>query len=87
MNNQTTISIDFPADIFLALNKDEVEIKKDIKLSLAMRLFQQQKLTIGKAAQLAGLSRLDFETILSENRIPISHLDIEDIESDINKLK
>ena len=86
MNTQI-ISIDFPADILLALNETESEVKQRIKISLAIRLYNQQKLTIGKSAQVAGLSRLEFETILSENKIPISNLTIDDVLSDIEKLK
>ena len=86
MNTQT-ISIDFPSDMFLALNETESEIKQRIKISLAIRLYKLQKLTIGKAAQVAGLSRLQFETLLSENEISISNLTIEDVISDIEKLK
>lgn len=82
-----TITIDFPFDILLALNETEVELKQGIKISLAMRLYKLQKLTIGKAAQLSGLSRFEFETILSENEIPISNLTINDIMDDIKKLK
>lgn len=87
MNAQTTISINFPSDIYLALNKNESELQDDIKISLALRLYQQQKLTLGKAAQLAGLTRLEFENLLAENKIPISNLDFQDIENDIEKLK
>jgi len=86
MNTQT-ISIDFPSDMFLALNETESEIKQRIKISLAIRLYKLQKLTIGKAAQVAGLSRLQFETLLSENEISISNLTIEDVIYDIEKLK
>ena len=86
MNTQT-ISIDFPSDIFLALNETENEIKQRIKTSLAIRLYKLEKLTIGKAAQVSGLSRLQFETLLSENEIPISNLTIDDVISDIEKLK
>ncbi len=85
--NIQTISIDFPSDMFLALNETESEIKQRIKISLAIRLYKLQKLTIGKAAQVAGLSRLQFETLLSENEISISNLTIEDVISDIEKLK
>lgn len=85
--NIQTISIDFPSDILLALNETESELKKRIKISLAIRLYKLQKLTIGKAAQISGLSRLDFETLLSENEIPISNLTIEDVISDIEKYK
>jgi len=86
MNSQT-ISIDFPSDIFLALNETESEIKQQIKILMAVRLYKLEKLTIGKAAQVAGLSRLQFETILSENEVPISNLSIEDVTADIEKLK
>lgn len=86
MNTQT-ISIDFPSEIFLALNETEQEITQRIKIDLAIRLFKLEKLTIGKAAQVAGLSRIQFETTLSELEIPISNLTIDDIISDTEKLK
>lgn len=86
MNTQI-IAIDFPSDILLTLNKNENELRQDIKLALAIRLYRLQKLTIGKAAQIAGLSRLDFETMLSENEVPISNLTIEDVMNEGQKLK
>lgn len=86
MNTQS-ITIDIPSDIFLALNETESELKQGIKISLAIRLYRLQKLTIGKAAQLCGLSKFQFETVLSENEIPISNLTFEDVLKDIEKLK
>ncbi|MCX6221085.1 MAG: UPF0175 family protein [Bacteroidia bacterium] len=86
MNTQP-ITIDLPSDILLALNETEAELKQGIKTSLAMRLYRLQKLTIGKAAQLSGLSRFEFETLLSENEIPISNLTIDDVIDDSLKLK
>ena len=82
-----SISIDFPSDLFLTLNETENEIKQRIKISFAIQLYKLEKLTIGKAAQISGLSRLQFETILSESEIPISNLTINDVISDIEKLK
>lgn len=86
MNTQP-ITIDLPSDILLALNETEAELKQGIKTSLAMRLYRLQKLTIGKAAQLSGLSRFEFETLLSENEIPISNLTLDDVMDDSVKLK
>jgi predicted HTH domain antitoxin len=86
MNTQT-ISIDLPSDILLALNETEAEFKLRIKTTLAMRLYKLQKLTIGKAAQLSGLSRYEFESLLSENDIPISNLTLDDVFNDCKKLK
>lgn len=85
MNTQT-ISIDFPSDILLALNETESEFKQRIKIALAMRLYKLQKLTIGKAAQLSGLPRFEFETLLSEYEIPISNLTLNNVMEDSKKL-
>lgn len=82
-----TINIDLPSDILLTLNESEEELKKRIKISLAVQLYIEKKVTIGKAAQIAELSRLQLETLLSENKIPISFLEIEDVLEDIEKLK
>ncbi|KOS04693.1 hypothetical protein AM493_00520 [Flavobacterium akiainvivens] len=85
MNTQT-ISLELPGDILLALNESEPDFKQRLKATLAMQLYKLQKLTIGKASQLAGMPRLEFETLLSENNISISNITEEDIDSDIQKL-
>ncbi|WP_373514228.1 UPF0175 family protein [Persicitalea sp.] len=82
-----TISIDLPSDILLTLNESENELRRRIKVSLAIQLYVQEKITIGKAAQIAEMSRLQFDTLLSENRIPISLLEFDDVLCDIEKLK
>lgn len=82
-----TISVDFPNDILLALNESENDLKKRIKVTLAIQLYKLNKLTIGKASQLSGLSRLEFEKVLSKNKISISNLTEEDVINDLNKLK
>ncbi|HET8828586.1 MAG TPA: UPF0175 family protein [Pelobium sp.] len=81
-----TISLDFPNDILLALNESENDLKKRIKLTLAIQFYKLQKLTIGKAAQLSGLTRLEFEMELSKNEIPVSNLTEKDVLNDIEKL-
>ncbi|TXD85608.1 UPF0175 family protein [Subsaximicrobium wynnwilliamsii] len=81
------ISIDIPNDILLALNETANDLKKRIKLTLAIELYKKQKLTIGKAAQLSEMSRLEFETELSNQKISISNLRKEDVFRDLEKLK
>lgn len=86
MNTQR-ISLDFPADILLALNETENQLVQRIKLALAVQLYKAQKLTVGKAAQIAGLSRLQFETALAEYNIPVSNLTADEVLDDIGKLQ
>jgi predicted HTH domain antitoxin len=82
-----TISIDVPKDVFLALNETESELKQRLRVALAVQLYALQKLTVGKAAQLAGLSRLRFENLLSDNAIAISNLTMDDVMDDISRLQ
>ena len=81
------ITIELPSDILLTLNENEKELKQDIKISLALWLYQLEKLTIGKAAQIAGLSRLEFDSVLVKNGINVSNLADEDVLDDIQKMK
>ncbi len=86
MNTQN-ITVEFPNDILLALNESEYDLKKRIKLTLAIQLYKSQKLTIGKAVKLSGMTRLEFEKELSNNKISISNIDEEDVLNDMKKLK
>jgi len=85
--NKQAITVELPSDIFLTLNENENELIQEIKISLSNRMYKLQKLTIGKAAEIAGMSHYDFECLLSENDVPISALTIEDIINDTLKLK
>lgn len=85
MNTQT-ISIELPSDIFLTLNESEEELGNQLKVIFAAKLYLQQKVTIGKAAQIAGLKKLEFENWLAQNEIPISNLSYDDILKDAEKL-
>lgn len=82
-----TLKFDIPSDIFIALNETENELIDWLKISIAIHFYQQLKLTIGKAAQLANLSRFEFENILVKFKIPISNLDFSDFENDLQKLR
>jgi predicted HTH domain antitoxin len=81
-----TIPIDIPSDLMVALNESEEEMKLHFQTAIAIVLFQEGKITIGKAVQLSGLTRHEFEKVLANNKIPISNLDIEQIKSDVQSL-
>lgn len=81
-----TIPVNIPSDIMIALNESEQELKSHFQIAIAMMLFQDGKLTIGKAIQLSGLTRFEFEKSLAKNKISVSDLKIEQIMSDADKL-
>lgn len=46
-----------------------LQVKKESRLDAAIRLYQQKAVTLGKAAELAGLHRFEFEATLKEKGI------------------
>ena len=81
------ITIPIPQDIFISLNEPELELRRELQRLLAVQAYRKGKLTVGKSAELAGMSRLEFERFLAEHEIPISLLTLEDIHHDVQKLE
>jgi predicted HTH domain antitoxin len=79
------ITIDIPQDIAGLLPGKEVE--QELKRYLAVKFYQKEVLTIGKAAELAGMNRMEFDLFLEYNQIPISLLDYNDIHADLRRMK
>lgn len=63
------IAIELPND-FVSF-QTEPTIRKEMTVSYALWLFQQERVTLAKAAELAGVSLYDFMQICKDNRIPV----------------
>jgi predicted HTH domain antitoxin len=57
-----------------------------LKQELALALFQQERLTLGQAALLAGLPQIDFQRLLASRRIPL-HYGIDEMEQDLQRAR
>jgi predicted HTH domain antitoxin len=79
------ITIDLPQEI--GGLPDDAEVEQEVKRYLAVKYYQEEALTIGKAADLAGMNRMEFELLLARNQIPISLLEYDDIQADLAKMK
>ncbi|MEM6845208.1 MAG: UPF0175 family protein [Bacteroidota bacterium] len=82
-----TIPVTIPQDILITLNQKEEELRDQFQLTIAIMLFQQEKLTIGKAVQLSGVGRYEFEKALAKNDIPIVNTSLEEVFADVAKLR
>ena len=78
------IEIELPRDIIFAmkgLRKPE-EIKKKLKIALAILLFQEGSISLGKATELAEMSRVRFIDLLTEYGIAAYEYGDENFERD-----
>jgi len=76
------MSLVIPDDIIRATRMTEQEIAQ----TLAVTLFQKEKLTLGQAARLAGMSQWEFQQILARQGVSL-HYDVADFEQDLATLK
>ena len=58
----------------------------ELKLELALALFQQEKLSFGKARELAGMSVVEFQRELGRRKIS-PHYGVREFEEDLVTLK
>jgi predicted HTH domain antitoxin len=63
------IAIELPND-FVAFQA-EPTIRKEITTSYALWLYQRERVTLAKAAELAGLDLYDFMQVCKDNRTPV----------------
>jgi predicted HTH domain antitoxin len=77
-----SITLDIPNNIHKALHVTPAEAEKRLKLELAISLYAQNALGLGKAAELAGMSRLDFNDVLAGRGIPM-HYGQKELEEDL----
>jgi predicted HTH domain antitoxin len=70
--------LEIPQDVVDSARLSALELKRE----LALALYAQGRLSLGKARELAGLSLWDFRQLLGSRRIP-AHLDAADLADDL----
>ena len=72
------MSLIIPDEILQATGMSEAELRQE----MAVLLFQKEKLTLGQASRLAGMSQLQFQHLLASRQIPV-HYDVAEFEEDL----
>ena len=78
----STISIEIPREIIHATRLKPEELKRE----LAVLLFQQERLSFGKAREMAGMTLWAFQHLLASRDITV-HYNLEDYKEDLKTLK
>ena len=76
------INIEIPREIIQSARLTT----QDLKRELALVLYQQNKISFGKAKELAGLNVWTFQQLLGERGINI-HYDVDDFNDDLQNLE
>lgn len=73
--------MEFPTDV---LDSARLTVA-DLKVELAIHLYEERRLAIGKAKELAGMALWEFRQLLAARRIP-PHYEVEDLQEDLETL-
>lgn len=79
----TTITVELPEQVREALNRTPGEMGRDVKLYAALMLFQLGKLSSGMAAQMAGISRVEFLHLCGEYGISVFQYTPEELAAEL----
>jgi predicted HTH domain antitoxin len=81
------LTVQYPDDLLLASGKTRSAVEDQLRFELAVRLFQVGQLSLGKAAELAGLSKTRFGDELGRLKIPTINHDDSEIEAELSALR
>lgn len=82
-----TLQIPVQADLLLSLNETPQEFSAELTRWAAVSMYYFGKISLGRAASLAGYHRYDFENLLATLAIPISLLDEADAATELALLR
>ena len=73
------LTIQYPDDLLVASGKPRKVVEDELRVVLAMKLFELGQFSLGKAAELAGMGKVRFMDELGRLRIPV--IDLDDVET------
>jgi predicted HTH domain antitoxin len=85
--NVETISFEVSQDLLASLKVGAKTLGQQIRVLAAIAYFQDKKLSLGKAAQLAGLNRLVFMDILAKQGLVIFDYDETELDVELEGIK
>lgn len=78
------IAIDLPND-FVAFQK-LTDIRQEMRTAYALSLYQKERVTLVKAAELAGINLYEFMAICKANRVTVIDISREELLEEMNGL-
>lgn len=77
------VEIELPRNLLAALDIPESELGRQAREWVLLELFQEGKISSGKAAEMLGLSKAQFLDLLNQRNLPYLDADLRDLEREV----
>ena len=81
--SERAITMQLPDELNLAVKTTPEELAAQIRLMAALKMFELGKLSSGKAAELAGMPRVEFLEMCGRYRVSIFNYPPEELEAEL----
>jgi predicted HTH domain antitoxin len=78
------VEIELPRKLLAALDIPESELGRQAREWVLLELFQEGKISSGKAAEILGLSKGEFLDLLNQRNLPYLDSSLKDLEREIS---
>jgi predicted HTH domain antitoxin len=75
------ITLDIPEKVLLAEKTDETSFAQEIRMLAAVKLYELGRLSSGRAAELAGMPRVEFLLSLSRYKVFPLQAELDELEA------
>ena len=79
----STVQLEIPEEVLISLKETPETIAREMQILAAVKLFELGKLSSGRAAQLAGMPRVQFLLLLGKYQVSPFSLTTEELERDV----
>lgn len=79
-----SISLEIPEEVLISLKMTPENFSKEFLILVAVKLFEMGKLSAGKAAHLAGISKVEFLLKIGDYQVSPFALSSEELEQDVD---
>ncbi|NPV29504.1 MAG: UPF0175 family protein [Firmicutes bacterium] len=80
------VAVNIPDEVVTFLGFKEKDLSRELLVRFAVTLYGEGRVSLGKAAEIAGLSYADFMELLAEYGLGINY-GVEDLEEDLRTLR
>jgi len=81
----TRLELELPEEAFSALRVTPEEFGREMRFAAAAHWYHQGRISGSKAAQIAGMSRLEFLDELARRKLSVINIGVEDLQREMDR--